>query len=72
MLSVLSRRLKAFWPELAQTVLVEVAVEKPGRRARSKPAHPRTAEVPLITVEEATDYTGPSPDAVHGEEPDEG
>jgi hypothetical protein len=57
-LAGLSRRLKGFWPELARTVVAEV---------------PTTGKaLPLEKLEKQSGYVGPSDEAVHGEEPDEG
>lgn len=72
LLSGLSRRLKLFWPELAKTVVAEVAVDDIGAKARLKPRKPRTKEVKLESLESQSDYAGPTRDAIHGEEPDEG
>lgn len=68
LLAGLSRRLKLFWPELARTVVAEVATNPPTRRARSKPAPAREADVPLTDLEAMSDYAGPGPDAVSGED----
>jgi hypothetical protein len=71
LLAAMSRRLKVFWPELARTVTADVPVgpvAADGRRGRTR----RKAEVRLADIEQASDYAGPGPDAVHGEEPDEG
>lgn len=73
MLAGLSRRLKLFWPELAKTVVVEVAAEAEpaapgGKRRRSR----RKREVSIESLEKRSDYAGPTEEAVHGEEPDEG
>lgn len=72
MLAVLSRRLRLLWPELARTVMVDVATNEPARAPRRRPTRPRVAEAPLETMEQVSGYIGPGPDAVHGEEPDEG
>ncbi len=72
MLSVLSRRLKLFWPELAKTVVVELSGEVKAKRPASRPRHTKTIQAPLATVEQSSDYGGPSPEAVQGEPPDEG
>lgn len=71
MLSVLSRRLKLFWPELAKTVVVELSGERKARTPASKPRRTKTIEAPLAAVEQSSDYAGPSPEAVHGEPADE-
>lgn len=72
LLAALSRRLKVFWPELSRTVVADVptraASDQPPTRAR----RPRRVEVPLADLETASDYAGPSLDAVRGEEPDNG
>lgn len=72
LLSALSRRLRLFWPELARTVVVEVPVEGEVTAPRKKPRRPRRKEVPIESLEAQSDYAGPGPDAVRGEEPDEG
>jgi hypothetical protein len=72
MLSVLSRRLKLFWPELAKTVVVELSGDRNARTPTSKPRRTKTIQAPLAAVEQSSDYAGPSPEAVHGETPDEG
>jgi hypothetical protein len=70
-LAGLSRRLKLFWPELARTVVAEIAVEAATARPRRRARAPREAELPLSQIEQRSAYDGPGPDAVHGEEPDE-
>lgn len=72
MLSVLSRRLKALWPELARTVIAEVATDRPRRRPGSRAPKAHVAEAPLESMEETSSYAGPGPEAVRGEDPDEG
>lgn len=72
LLSALSRRLKLFWPELARTVVAEVPVEGTTETARASPRKPRRKDVPIERLESRSDYAGPGPEAVHGEEPDEG
>ena len=72
LLAALSRRLKQFWPELSRTVTVDVAAVNAPAEALSQPLHPPTVEVPIESLESASDYEGPSADAVHGDEPDEG
>lgn len=71
MLSLLSRRLKEFWPELARTVVAEIAVERPGRRGRKAVAIEKI-EVALEELETTSDYAGPGANAVEGDPPDEG
>lgn len=69
-LAGLSRRLKGFWPELARTVVVDVSPDRPTRRRRARrPGQP--ASMPLLEIEASSDYAGPSPNAIHGENPDE-
>ena len=72
LLALLARRLKKLWPELARTMTADVPVEvepgKPLKASRKK----RQQTVPLESLEEKSDYKGPSPDAVTGEPPDEG
>jgi len=70
-LAGLSRRLKLFWPELAKTVTVDVAVEPAPKTPRARPRKSRKKEVPIETMETRSSYTGPSEDAIKGEEPDE-
>lgn len=72
LLAAMSRRLKQFWPELSRTVVAEVPAEPAPKRPRSSPKRPRRKEVPIESLEAISSYTGPSEDAVHGEEPDEG
>jgi len=72
LLSALSRRLKLFWPELARTVVADVPVEGAAATARARPRKPRRRDVPIESLESRSDYAGPGPEAVHGEEPDEG
>lgn len=70
-LSGLSRRLRALWPELARTVVAEVATAPASRRPRRRAKTAPQADVPLLQLERRTDYEGPSADAVRGEEPDD-
>lgn len=68
-LAGLSRRLKGFWPDLAKTVVVEIPVASSGKietRRRKK------QEIPIEKLETQSDYSGPTSDAVRGEELDEG
>jgi hypothetical protein len=71
MLSVLSRRLKLFWPELAKTVIAEVAVGRQPRSPRGSARRPNFADVPLEAIELATDHGGPGPDGLPEEKPGE-
>ena len=70
-LAGLSRRLKLFWPELAKTVTADVAVEPAPKTPRAGPRKSRKKKVPIETMESRSSYTGPSEDAIKGEEPDE-
>lgn len=68
-LAGLSRRLKGFWPDLAKTVVAEVPATSSGTsisRRRKK------QEVRIEKLEAQSGYSGPSEDAIGGEEPDEG
>lgn len=62
LLAALSRRLHSVWPELAKTVTAEVGLEQPVARR----------EVAIEKLEESSDYSEPSADAIKGEGPDEG
>jgi hypothetical protein len=67
-LANLSRRVKAFWPELARTIKVAVPAARPTKgRRRKQPVQ----DIPLEQAEAASAYAGPGPNAVHGEEPDD-
>ena len=68
MLSVLSRRLKLFWPELAKTVIVELAADKPPTGPRSKPRRPKSIDAPLVAIEAASGYQGVAPEDDGGED----
>lgn len=67
LLAGLSRRLKRFWPELARTVIAEVATDAPSRRPRPRPKHPHEVDLPLRDFESASDYVGPTADAITGD-----
>lgn len=67
-LAGLSRRLRGFWPELARTVVVDLPVS--GKAARKR-RNPRSENIPIETLEKASDYKGPTADAIGGEPPDE-
>jgi hypothetical protein len=60
-LATLSRRLHTVWPALVKTVTADIGGEQTAGRK----------EVPIGRLEEASDYAGPSDDAVKGEEPDQ-
>jgi hypothetical protein len=72
LLALLARRLKKLWPALAHTVTADDPAEekagKPAKASRKK----KKPTVPLESLEEKSNYQGPSPDAVSGEPPDEG
>lgn len=72
LLSALSRRLKLFWPELARTVVADVPVEGAAAAARTETRKPRRKGVTIESLESRSDYSAPGPEAVNGEEPDEG
>lgn len=72
LLAALSRRLHTVWPELARTVTADVAIEATPKEPLARARKPRRKEVPIEALEEASDYAGPSEEAVKGEEPDEG
>ncbi|PKQ04975.1 MAG: hypothetical protein CVT72_10910 [Alphaproteobacteria bacterium HGW-Alphaproteobacteria-11] len=71
-LSALSRRLKLFWPDLARTVVADVSVEGASKASRQRSRTLRRKEVRVKSLEERSEYSGPSSEAVGGEEPDEG
>jgi hypothetical protein len=64
--ALLSRRLKQYWPELAKTVIAAVPEETGGVK------HKKKREVTIAEMESRSQYSGPTEDAVKGEEPDEG
>lgn len=66
LLAGLSRRLKRFWPELARTVMAEVATIPVSARAGKKAREPSETDIPLTEAERLSDYRGPSDDAVSG------
>lgn len=67
LLALLARRLRKLWPELAHTVTADAPIEdRVGRAAKGK-----SKTVPLESLETESDYAGPGPDAVSGEQPDE-
>jgi hypothetical protein len=67
-LANLSRRVKAFWPELARTVKVTVPAEGALKGRRRKP---RVEDIPLQQAEAVSGYVGPGPNALNGEEADD-
>ena len=67
----LSRRLKALWPELARTVVAEVSVAAPAAEPRRRAKRVKQVDVPLEELAQASDYQGPTADAVKGDEPDQ-
>lgn len=68
-LANLSRRVKAFWPELARTIQVAAPTGGPAKGRRRKK---RVHDISLEQAEAFSSYAGPGPNAVHGEEPDDG
>jgi hypothetical protein len=71
-LAGMSRRLKAIWPELARTVVAEIAAERPAKIPGNRAKRVRTVEVPIEALEKQTGYQGPSEEAVKGDESDQG
>jgi hypothetical protein len=69
-LAALSRRLKQFWPELARTVKVEAPADE--KTAEGRKRMKKRREVAIEEMESRSEYSGPTEDAVRGEEPDEG
>lgn len=69
-LAGMSRRLKAIWPELARTVVAEIAAERPARTGRTRTKRVRTIEVPIEALEKQSDYAGPGIDAVKSDDPE--
>jgi hypothetical protein len=67
-LAGLSRRLKDFWPQLAQTLVVDLPTH--GRAVKKGRARKEKA-VPIEKLERESEYTGPTADAIGGEPPDE-
>ena len=65
-LAGLSRRLKDFWPELADTVVADL----PATSSRARRSRVRSA-VPIKELEAESSYKGPTADAIGGEPPDE-
>lgn len=68
LLAALSRRLRLFWPELAKTVIAEVATDKSSPRPRRKPKKSGEADLPLAELEGMSDYAGPSDEAISGDD----
>lgn len=66
-LAGLSRRLKGFWPELAQTVVVDISTEDSKSRRASG-----TRRVRAEDLEKQSSYSGPGNDAVSSDPLDEG
>jgi len=69
-LAGMSRRLKAIWPELARTVVAEIAAERPAKIPRSRAKRLQVVEVPIESLERKTRSEGPSKGAVKGDEQD--
>lgn len=70
-LAALSRRLKLFWPELAQTVTVVGPVKAEVMPTGAKRSKRKKQEVAIEKMERQSQYSGPTDEAVRGEDPDE-
>lgn len=69
-LAGMSRRLKSIWPELARTVIAEIAADGPAKKHRSRSKRLPTVEVPIETLEDQTSHDRPGKEAVRGDKLD--